>query len=422
MIRNKILLVSLLLVTVVGHTLAQNSTSSPYSRFGYGELANTRYGKSFAMGGTAIGMRAQNSINNMNPAAYTAIDSMTFLFEFGAMGKQSWYATEDQKYRKFSANLEYFALELPIGKYLGFSAGMQPYSYVGYSVNETGTTPFTDTESSVHWTKSFTGKGGISEIYGGLSGKIGKHLAAGINLQYLYGNIDNMRQLSFDETEVGYATTTQTIGLRVTDINFRYGLQYFTDLNEKERLTAGVIFENKTKLDGTLVVGTSGVDTTEMKSGSAFELPMMIGAGLSYEIKKKLTLAADFSYTDWASCKYYDFDEAGDMQKANSLVSQTQFAVGGEFIPDINAKNYLKRIRYRAGFHYSTGYIEMNNYVPDNYGITFGMGLPIRGKSLVNIGAEYGKTGSTEQLREDYLKFTISASFGETWFFKRRFE
>jgi hypothetical protein len=43
---------------------------------------------------------------------------------------------------------------------------------------------------------------------------------------------------------------------------------------------------------------------------------------------------------------------------------------------------------------------------------------------MVNIGVEYGQTGkaSATQIAEQFFKFSISATFGEIWFFKRKIE
>ena len=60
------------------------------------------------MGGTAIGMRNKGSINMANPASYTSIDSMCFMFEVGMMGKVSNY-TNSQNAQKtsFTGNIEF---------------------------------------------------------------------------------------------------------------------------------------------------------------------------------------------------------------------------------------------------------------------------------------------------------------------------
>jgi hypothetical protein len=40
--------------------------------------------------------------------------------------------------------------------------------------------------------------------------------------------------------------------------------------------------------------------------------------------------------------------------------------------------------------------------------------------STLNASIEYGKVGSSTNLREDYFKFTMNLVFNEHWFFKRK--
>ena len=51
---------------------AQNATSSPSSRFGYGELNDNLPTAYRAMGGVGLGMRSNKAINPAQPASYTA--------------------------------------------------------------------------------------------------------------------------------------------------------------------------------------------------------------------------------------------------------------------------------------------------------------------------------------------------------------
>ena len=66
-----------LLMMLSGATIAQNNTNSPYTRYGYGQLADQGSGNSKAMGGVAYGLRDKYQVNFANPASYTAIDSLT---------------------------------------------------------------------------------------------------------------------------------------------------------------------------------------------------------------------------------------------------------------------------------------------------------------------------------------------------------
>ena len=61
----------------------QNGANSPLTRYGFGQLADQSLGANKAMGGIGIGLRSGLQINVSNPASYTAVDSLSFLFETG---------------------------------------------------------------------------------------------------------------------------------------------------------------------------------------------------------------------------------------------------------------------------------------------------------------------------------------------------
>ena len=74
----------ILAMMVIGAS-AQNATSSPSSRYGYGELNNNLPNAYRAMGGVGVGMRSNRVINPSQPASYTACDSMTFMFDIAGL-------------------------------------------------------------------------------------------------------------------------------------------------------------------------------------------------------------------------------------------------------------------------------------------------------------------------------------------------
>ena len=81
-------LLVLLLTMLAGTSVAQNNTNSPYTRYGYGQLSEQGSSNSRAMGGIAYGLRDKYQTNFVNPASYTAIDSLTFIFD-GAVSLQN---------------------------------------------------------------------------------------------------------------------------------------------------------------------------------------------------------------------------------------------------------------------------------------------------------------------------------------------
>ena len=78
----KILFSAILALSALG-VQAQNATNSPYSQYGYGTLADQSNGASVAMSGLSLGRREGNAVNFGNPASYSALDSITFIFDAG---------------------------------------------------------------------------------------------------------------------------------------------------------------------------------------------------------------------------------------------------------------------------------------------------------------------------------------------------
>jgi hypothetical protein len=84
---------------------------------------------------------------------------------------------------------------------------------------------------------------------------------------------------------------------------------------------------------------------------------------------------------------------------------------------------------YRVGVNYSKTNLNLRGNQLDAFGITFGLGFPLRSvairgsRSMVNIGCEIGRRGTTENglIREDYVNIYFGISIYETWFFKRRY-
>lgn len=60
----------------------QNNSGTPYSKYGLG-LFPDNYGPYTAMGGVSVAMRDNYNINFMNPASYTALDTLRFYFQLG---------------------------------------------------------------------------------------------------------------------------------------------------------------------------------------------------------------------------------------------------------------------------------------------------------------------------------------------------
>ena len=121
-----------------GVAMAQNATLTPYSGYGYGMLRDGVTSTQRAMGGIGYAMNSGRQINTMNPASYAAIDSLTFLFDIGLDVTSMWLSETDAEgnrasEQRWAGGLDYATMQFPLGKYLGGSVGLLPYSSVGYA-------------------------------------------------------------------------------------------------------------------------------------------------------------------------------------------------------------------------------------------------------------------------------------------------
>lgn len=394
---------------------SQNNSNSPYTRYGYGELTESLSGEQRAMGGTGLGLRPSNGINSLNPASYSRIDSTTFLFDLSVSGLLSRFSDPIGKRTLFNGNIDYLTMQIPLMKHVGMSAGLQPYSFSGYNYYSTAHLPTSQYPDTIFTTQSFSGIGGINQVYGGLSVELLKHISLGINAYYMFGSSINSRQLEFSDATI--QPSAQKDSITVSSLRLRYGIQLFKTFNDKHAFNLGAIYEFKQKLNATYTEATGSVLTdltTPTDSHKEFELPETYGVGLAYTYNDKLTLTADYSMQKWADAKFIGV--------VDSLSNRSKIALGMEYQPDRKGKYYYQKILYRAGLNLTDPYYKINGAnQPKNFGITFGIGLPLRNSStILNTSFEYGKVGTAGMLREDYFKFTVSAAFNETWFFKRK--
>jgi hypothetical protein len=426
MYKNKLLLLVLASIIFAQFTNGQNNTNSPYTRFGYGDISDTNNGEQRALGGVSIGSRSNASINTVNPASYSCVDSMTFMFDIGSSALISRFSNLSGGKNTFNANLEYITMQFPLSKKVGFSAGLLPYSFAGYnfSSDSINLIPTNTTKmDSISSTRSFIGNGGLSQVYMGISANLFNHLSIGVNAYYMYGTINNYRDVSFTST-TGYTATTQINTIRANNFRFRFGAQYYNTFDKKHDVTLGVIYEQKQKLNGEFTKITSGVLTDSISPGYQFELPTIYGFGLNYTYDKKISIGIDYSLQAWKDTKF--FWDPQTLKNQENLNNRSKLAIGAEYQPNPRGRNFSDRIRYRAGFNISDSYYNVSGVTqPKNYGVTCGLGLPLYNKStnsvsMVNASVEYGKIGDTSMLREDYFKINLNVVFNEHWFFKRK--
>jgi len=142
-----------------------------------------------------------------------------------------------------------------------------------------------------------------------------------------------------------------------------------------------------------------------------------LGVGIGEDLK--WFLGAEYTFQELSTYRN-DFFEVDNLTYNDA----SGFAIGGYFVPEYNSfTSYYKRITYRAGLRVSQTGLEINNEDINDFGITFGTGLPLgRDISNLNIGFEIGKRGTIDAglIKENYFKVNIGLSLNDRWFRKRK--
>jgi hypothetical protein len=397
---------------------------SPYSRFGIGDLADNNNAWNLSMGQLGIGLRSPYHVNYANPASYTAFDSLSFVFEGGLTGEFVNLRSDYQSINRNYASLGYLLFGMPVNKWWKTSLGLVPFSDVGYSVAN-----YEEYPNSGTVVRLYSGSGGISRLFWGNAFRIQRNLSIGANVSYLFGSMDREARVLFPDSvyamnfkEVYYVT--------MNDLYFNFGAQYRAKLKNDISLNLGAVFSPSlsmaSKVDvfaATFQLNSSGIesprDTLAIAAGTKgrIVIPMMIGGGFAFDKTDKWVVGVDYKWQNWEKFRAFD--------QTDSLVNSWQVNVGGEITPNVdNYNNYLARIHYRLGFMYGQTYLHLRGQNLNEYAITFGFGLPLRGmRTMLNLGAQYGVRGTTSQqlIRESYFKIVVGFSIYERWFVKRKY-
>ena len=406
----------------------QTRVSSPYSAFGIGDIVYDKYLPNSSMGGFAIAYRDPASVNYINPASYTAFDSLSFVFQTGVVSNFSRLSSASASENNNYTSLSYITFGFPVTKWWRSSIGFLPYSNVGY--NSTISTNIPNIGNTQY---SFNATGGFRTVYIGNAFKINKNLSIGFNASYIFGSIERNKSVSQPDSSYEYFTN-QNERYIPSDFYLNFGMQYTAHLKKNLSLTTGLIYSVSTNLRArediltTRYILSSGSQTTVdtiYKSGHLkgnITIPQTIGIGIMLAKEDKWLIGADFRSQSWSKYK----TTFGGVEVKDSLTNSWQASIGGEYIPDNSSvSSYLQKIHYRFGLHYAVSNIKLMNTQLTDYGFSLGLVLPFkRTKTNLSINLDFGQLGTTDKLllKEEYFNLTLCLNIWERWFYKRKYD
>lgn len=420
-----LVLIFIVLILPVSNLFGQKaSTSSPYSKFGIGEIRGSQLPQTRAMGGIATGVRhigVFSNINTENPASYSGIQYTTI--DAGVFGNIAQLSNQTKSENSYNFALSHINFGFPLGRAGGLSIGILPYSDVGYNYR------VDDILDTSVVNKVYAGEGGTNAAYLGYGVRVNQNLSVGVNFNYLFGKLTHVRSVEF-LNQPGALNSREDRDNFIHGFSLGYGAQYFKPLSNNYILVLGYSGSAGSNLHSkqdvlTIRTPTSvsdGTDNLPVDTISFFEgskerisMPFRHSAGFTLTKGHKWMVGADINYETWS-----DFSQGGVVQ---GLRDSYGVAIGGQITPDPTSVSYFGVIDYRLGLSYKKTFVHINNEGVNQTAVTLGLGLPLPslfGLSFnkVNVAAEIGQLGrvSNHLIRERFVNFSLGFTLNDSWF------
>ena len=430
--RSRSFLILLLIFTIIPLASGQKLLNSPYARFNLGTQNPQGSFRSLAMGGTGIAMRDNSSIYFKNPASYSSIDTLSFLFDFGADVGVSTLYNGTERFQSADVNFNHLLIGFPLRGGGGFAFGLVPvyngYYYLSRTIEagDPGYDPLTGAYASVH-----QGTGSLTSMFAGTGYTFLKNFSAGVNMDILFGSIERLNQFEFADYANSFNERSSEL-IRLAGINFDFGLQHAAKLKKEYFITSGVSFTASKKYKSgieTLVERFSvypnsayspdTLDYSNVTSRDSTTLPLTLRVGVTFGKKDKFAFEIDYIWSKWSESKIIG---------SNLVMADTRTIMAGiEYIPEkYSVSSVLKRIEYRIGAHYGDNYMVIDGIQLKEYGASFGLGIRMRGSpSKATFFVDYTKRqGDIEKglHNENILTFGASLNLYDLWFVKKKYD
>jgi hypothetical protein len=424
---NKIL-ASFVLATLTTSAFAQSTTNSPYSQFGLGDLTDQSVSFNKGMNGVGLGMHRGNEVNPMNPASYSSVDSLTFLFDAGMSGQITNYSENGKKFSAKSGGFDYVSALFRAFKNVGVSFGVLPYSNIGYDYLQTG---ILDDRDETEVASQYSGEGGLHQMYIGAGIRPIKPLSVGFNLSYLWG--DYSRSMATVESS-NLSVLAKEYRADISSYKLDFGVQFDLPLNKKDYLTLAAVWSpgHSLKSDPECLIANvktsiSKADTTTYVISDGLKIPTTFGFGVAYHHAQNLRVGADLHIQKWGSVDFPSYTAGVYALKSGLLKDSYRLNLGGEWTPNPMARSVFKRIQYRAGVGMVTPYYYINGKEgPKEFSASLGFGIPIangyNNRSVLHISGQFVRRSADNLIKENMFRLNIGFTFNEKWFAKWKVE
>lgn len=404
-----------LFLSITSITLAQEGTTSPYSFYGIGALKFRGTAESRAMGGLGV-FSDSIHLNLQNPASYGGLQLINFSVAGSHQSIKQKNEAESQN--TSTTSLDYLAMGIPMGKF-GMGFGLLPYTAVGYDF-------YSETPDVI---TQYTGNGGLNRVFLSAGYQVIPEFSLGVDVNYNFGKIENTSVTQKSNIQYGTRVINKS---NLSGFTLNIGALYKKMISENLELSGSLTYTPGTKIKsenfrktGSVSIIPSGIYDVDVRDipidDTQFNFPTQftVGVGLS----KPKFWGVGLEYVNQQTSNYTN--RSFTIENA-TYKNASKFNVGGFYIPNYNSfGEYYKRVVYRIGGRYEQTGLAVAGHDINEFGISFGVGLPIgRLFSNLNLGIEYGSRGTTSYglVKENFFNTFLSFSLNDRWFEKRLYD
>lgn len=410
-------LLSFFVVAFTAFSYGQNATLSPYSYYGFGQPANANLAENNMIGGVTV-YADSTHFSLDNPATLKKLNYVQY--RVGARYNAVEQTSNNGTAYTSTASLNYLSLSVPT-KHFAFSFGLKPKTNLGYRVNVKSLLDDLDT------TTLYQGFGGVNTTFLGFAVSPIKGLSLGIMANYNFGFTEKVftQNISGVELDTRIFSRSELSGLA-----YVFGVHYDQRFKSKYILQLSATYTPQSALEST---NTRAISSLSSSGGLSSQETIELGslANTSNKFSSEINLGAGFGVAHkWFVGVNLFNTSKGITNPLETNVNvnyeaSSRVSVGGFYIPKYDSfTSYLSRVTYRVGARFEETGIVLNNQPIEDFGITFGLGLPVGGLSTINIGVELGQLGTLDGglIKENYANIMLGFSLSDIWFIKRKYD
>ncbi|MBU1096325.1 MAG: outer membrane protein transport protein [Bacteroidetes bacterium] len=395
---------------------------SLYSRNGIGDNIYTHSARRMGLGGLGFAAVDKDYLSSINPAGLYKLDLTRFEVGLNYDGM----LLTDSKNSKYYSNYSFsgFTIGFPLQKDYGIvgSLGLLPVSTVSYNVKTNSVTASGAGQETTSSSFKYSGDGGLSKIFVGLTYKLPLNFILGGTFDYYTGKIDYNSTLEYyNDSQYGnlqyinkrsYYGAGGSLGLITSDLSSVFGSEKIENFKLAIYYNLGTNLTTDTSLTSVTSIGTIIKDKGIVET----KVPYKIGVGASLTWNKNYLILVDYLYQPWSE---YSFDgiNSGSLKNLNKAVLSLEYSgdtrrIGTSFWDDIVL---------RGGFGYEQTQYEINGTRIETISAHAGFSFPLGLGNTIDLGFEYGIRGTTDSqlIKENILRANVSISFGELWFIRQ---